>query len=67
MSIVRYTQVFSDRKATSLKSTAQMLYSVHMVLLKCSPMFLQRLIENVHTVVRFLPMTKEEEWSETCA
>lgn len=48
-------QLISDKMATSLKSTALVAYYVNTILLKVSATRRQRLLDIVHTKVRFLP------------
>lgn len=51
-----YVQVFSDKAATSLKSTALIAYYAHTLLMNFKYIFWQSFVENGHTVVGYMPM-----------
>lgn len=54
-------QVLSDKTTTSLKASAIVAFSVHIVLLDCSRKYPRYLIDYGHTFVGFLPVPTAEQ------
>ena len=56
-SFVGFLQLFSDKTASSLTSSAFVAYPLHAVLLNCAPQQKEWLINNGYTIIGFLPVT----------
>lgn len=55
-SFERYVRMFSDKTVSTMKSTALVAYSVHVLLLNVSRDFCRCLVENGTNVAGFLPL-----------
>lgn len=63
--LVRYLQVFNDKTATTLESTA-LLASVHIVLMNFSVIYRCLVMVNGHTVVGLMPATEGSDSKDSC-
>lgn len=62
-----FVQLFSDKTATTLKSSAVVVYTVHVVLVSSSAVYWWWFVENGLTLVEFFPMKIEKcKESELC-
>lgn len=59
---VEYIQIFIEKPATTLKCTALIVHTVHVVLLNNWKTFQSGLIEIDRTVLGFLQVAEKEEW-----
>lgn len=55
---------FSDKLATTIKSTSWVVSPVHLMLLNCPELSIQCLVGNPNSVVGLLPVTRGEGWSQ---
>lgn len=58
--MVRFVQVFSDKTATSLISSALVAYPAHVVLLNFSEEYKKKLIQSKQSLLEFLPVETDK-------